>query len=155
MKNKRVQESVLPAYPTLSIRDSYANDLVYINFSLQELRITSPVLPKVLITQVTKAMPQKRTFQTSLADSNQDGIGCSSMHLKMVVLKKLRGYETPSKKEEQKSASGQFKTLTKQEFDAVEKAIQCYLASQSTQPTFHNLLLSFQLQNKALTLGQS
>lgn len=83
MKNQRVQESVLPAYPTLSIRDSYANDLVYINFSLQELRITSPVLPKVLIRPVTKAMPQKRTFQSSLTDSNQDGIGCSSMHLKI------------------------------------------------------------------------
>lgn len=48
------------------------------------------------------------------------------MHLEMVVLKKLRGYETPSEKE--KSALGQFKTLTKQEFDAVEKGAQCYLA---------------------------
>lgn len=50
------------------------------------------------------------------------------MHLEMVMLKKLRGYETPSKKEKQKSALGQFKTLTKQEYDAVEKATQCYLA---------------------------
>lgn len=50
------------------------------------------------------------------------------MHLEMVVLKKLRGYETVSKKEKEKIALGQLKTLTKQEFDAVEKATQCYLA---------------------------
>lgn len=46
--------------------------------------------------------------------------------LEMVVLKKLRGYETPSEKE--KLALRQFRTFTKQEFDAVEKATQCHLA---------------------------
>lgn len=49
------------------------------------------------------------------------------MHLEMVVLKKLRGYETPFKKEKEKLALGQFKTLIKQEFDVVEKVTQCYL----------------------------
>lgn len=96
-------------------------------------KITSPVLPEVLIRQEAKAIPWKRTFQISLTGSNQDGTGCTSMHLEMAVLKKLKGYETPSTKEKQKSALGQFKTLTRQEFDAVEKATQCYLALQSSQ----------------------
>lgn len=50
------------------------------------------------------------------------------MHLEMVVLKKLRGHETPSKKEKDKSALGQFKTLKKQESDTVKKESQGYLA---------------------------
>lgn len=49
------------------------------------------------------------------------------MHLEMVVLKKLRGYETSSKKGKEKIALGQFNTLTKQGFDAVENATQRYL----------------------------
>lgn len=55
------------------------------------------------------------------------------MHLEMVVLKKLRGYETPFKKEKEKLALGQFKTLIKQEFDVVEKVTQCYLPLPSSQ----------------------
>lgn len=49
------------------------------------------------------------------------------MHLEMVVLKKLRGYETPFKKEKEKLA------LIKQEFDVVEKVTQCYLPLPSSQ----------------------
>lgn len=50
------------------------------------------------------------------------------MYLEMVMLKKLRGYEIPSKKGKEKLALGQFTTLTKQGSVAVKKATQCYLA---------------------------